>query len=462
MSVRLILGLPALVFCVACGKGPSEDLFEGNPDAASGGTGGVAQGGTGGASHGGSGGTGGAPQGGSGGTALGGSGGTGQGGSGGTGQGGTGQGGSGAAPGLCPLGTFACDADVLKACLDPAQGYSPLSTCEPGMCDSVQGQCDTCKPGDAVCLNATWAARCDPNGQELIPDPCGVTTPHCVLAGECVECTDPSHCPLSTSECMVAVCKGHACGFEPVVAGAACGPGGACDGNGLCTYCVPGEKACSGTGAPMQCDAQGQWVGLPPCGSPTPYCKEGVCVQCLSVSQCPASGNECMSSACSATGTCGFVAKPGGTPCSDLRQCNGMGACLCQPGAVSCTGDTPRTCSGAGAWVDGAPCSGSSPACYQGNCVGCTTVYHCPAPDECMTPACSSHVCTEAPSPYGSYCPGGICDGQGTCEAGGGGTGGGAGGGSYAKIRSYAEGPNEPVRCGPNELSLFGNCVRWR
>ncbi len=441
MSVRLFLvGLAGLAL-VACGKSDSSDELFDKPTGSggsvpAGGSGGIGQGGTGGSA------------------------GTGQGGTGGT--AGTGQGGTGAAPAACSLGSFICVGDALKACLNPDQGFSTVATCEPGLCDAANGQCDTCRPTDAMCVDDGTAARCDPTGQQMVSEPCGVSTPHCVQDGLCVECTGPSHCPLSTSECLVAVCKEYDCGFEPVVAGTGCGVGGTCDGNGLCTYCVPGQTACSGAGVPMQCDAQGQWVGQPACGSSAPYCKDGVCVQCLSVSHCPLSGNECMAAACSANGSCGFTAKAAGTLCSDLRQCDGKGACLCQPGARSCLGETPRTCSSSGVWVNGTPCAGGTPACLQGTCVQCTSAYHCPAAAECMTAVCSSNHCSETPSPYGTSCPGGICDGQGVCKEGTGGTGGGAGGGSYAAIPSYLEGSNEPPACGPKEFSLFGNCVRWR
>ena len=300
------------------------------------------------------------------------------------------------------------------------------------------------------------AAHCDAAGQQMVPSPCEASTPYCVQSGLCVECTGPEHCPLSASECLVAVCNDNACAFEPVQAGVACGVGGTCDGNGLCTYCVPGQKACSGTGAPMECDAQGQWVNLPACASPTPYCKEGVCVQCQSVYQCPASGNECMSAACSAAGSCGFTAKIATTPCSDERQCDGMGACLCETGAKSCQGITPRTCSAAGAWVTGLACSGSTPACVDGACVECAASYDCPTASVCMTAICASSECSEMPSPPGTPCVGGICDGQGVCNEGGGGTGGGAGGGSYAP--SYLEGNAVPVKCGPRQIRLFGHC----
>lgn len=447
MSKRVLAILTAgFLLCVSCGKSDSNDkLFEETPA-----TGGTSQGGSSGTAGSAQGGTGGAAQGG-----TGGQGGTSLGGTGGTGQGGTGLAGTGGL-GLCTPGTSICDGNVLMTCFDSQVGYATVATCQPGRCDAEHGECDVCDPTDAVCVDSVTAAHCDAAGQQMVPSPCEASTPYCVQSGLCVECTGPEHCPLSASECLVAVCNDNACAFEPVQAGVACGVGGTCDGNGLCTYCVPGQKACSGTGAPMECDAQGQWINLSTCASPTPYCKEGVCVQCQSVYQCPASGNECMSAACSAAGTCGFTAKIATTPCSDERQCDGMGACLCETGAKSCQGITPRTCSAAGAWVTGLACSGSTPACVDGACVECAASYDCPAASVCMTAICASSECSEMPSPPGTPCVGGICDGQGVCNEGGGGTGGGAGGGSYAP--SYLEGNAVPVKCGPRQIRLFGHC----
>ena len=448
MRVLAALAVGTLL-CVSCGKGDSNDkLFEETP--ASGGAGQGGSGGTGGSAQGGSG----SAQGGTGGSAQGGTGGTGQSG-GGAGQGGTGTGGTGGT-GLCTAGTSLCDGNVLMTCFDSQVGYMTVATCEPGRCDDEHGECDICDATDALCVDAVTAARCDATGQQMVPAPCEASTPYCVESGRCVECAEPQHCPLSASECLVAVCKDNACAFEPVLAGVACGVGGNCDGNGLCTYCTPGQKTCSGTGAPMECDAQGQWVHLPACATPTPYCKEGVCVQCQSVYQCPASGNECMSSACSASGTCGFTAKIATTPCSDQRQCDGMGACLCTPGTKSCQGNTPRTCSAAGAWIAGSTCSGGTPTCLDGECVECMASYDCPTPGVCMTAVCAANACSETPSAYGTPCVGGACDGQGVCIEGGGGTGGGAAGGSYAP--SYLEGNAIPVKCGPRRIRLFGHC----
>ena len=55
----------------------------------------------------------------------------------------------------------------------------------------------------------------------------------------------------------------------------------------------------------------------------------------------------------------------------DARD-DGVGG-SCTLGAQSCDGTQPETCTGAGTWQPvGAPCSGDTPTCLAGACVGCT------------------------------------------------------------------------------------------
>jgi hypothetical protein len=46
--------------------------------------------------------------------------------------------------------------------------------------------------------------------------------------------------------------------------------------NNQCVNCLSGNKSCSGSGIPQQCDVNGNWVNLTPCG-PAESCLNGVC-----------------------------------------------------------------------------------------------------------------------------------------------------------------------------------------
>ena len=385
------------------------------------------------------------------------------------GSGGAGESGNGGFPTVCEAGSFICTGDVLIVCITPEKGYEAVAVCEHGMCNATQGQCDTCTPSQASCLDDRTVSYCDAFGRSTVHGLCATPTPYCVDDGLCVECADNSHCPMAKSECMARVCQSNHCGYAAVANGAACGQGGVCEG-GLCSRCTIGDLACNSAGVPVVCDAEGNWIPETPCAAPYPTCVDGVCVKCQSVSQCPQPGNECMSAACDSEGECGFVQTPAGSPCSDQRQCDGLGACNCEPGAKACNGDTPRTCNADGTWTDSAPCSGSTAQCSDGSCVQCISSYHCPAPPVCFTAQCNANTCSQSPSALGATCPGGVCNGSGSCLStgvgGSGGSGGSSGGansitGLTAVNPSYEDSPPLPRVCPKNKISVFGTCFGW-
>ncbi|MCL2824804.1 MAG: hypothetical protein FWD57_12510, partial [Polyangiaceae bacterium] len=286
-------------------------------------------------------------------------------------------GGSGGSGNLCNEGSYYCAGDTLMVCTHPSQGYGEAKKCEPGMCSASFGQCNSCKPSERTCANATTVSLCDTFGQQTVHGPCPEPSPYCVDKGQCVECNANTHCPPSKSECISPSCKSNVCTFQSVPNGIPCGEGGTCE-NGLCSKCTAGQINCDAVGIPVACSSTGIWVPQPECAPPSPHCIAGNCVECTSSSHCPAATNECMSAACGASNECGFVPIPSGSPCSNNRQCNGAGACLCTPGAQMNNGNTPRTCNESGAWTNGTPCFGSTGQCHNGKCVQCAESFHCP------------------------------------------------------------------------------------
>ena len=357
---------------------------------------------------------------------------TSQGGSGGastttTGQGG--HGGAGGASGVCSPKEFRCTGDVLEHCAEDGSGFVKVVTCPvAGLCDAAGGQCDACTPKERACSDGTTLKTCSDDGQTLAPTTCGGDKPFCAktpAGAGCVQCTQAQDCTAQASECTLAQCGADgACGTQPIPVGTTCGAagsGGACDGAGNCVYCKPGEVKCDGT-TPSACDANGQWAAGPACSGATPICLSGACVACLADADCPTSGNDCQTPACSAQKTCGFAPKADGAPCSNgAGTCDGGGQCdLCPPGSKVCNGDQLLVCNAKGTYDPPIACGGNTPKCdpQSPKCVACYDAGQCPAgANECLSATCSASLCGYAPRAKGTACSnGGTCDGAGLCQ----------------------------------------------
>ena len=309
------------------------------------------------------------------------------------------------------------------------------NTCVPTCTDTVKNGAET----DVDC-GGSCAAKCA-NSKN-----CGANTDcasaHCLGSnpGVCVQCIAALDCPATGNECIDRTCDANACGTTNLDQTHTLSTGQAsgncqkivCNGaGGTVSVDDPADLPASNTvcltvpacsGAPLtpsftpaaqgaSCVADNQ-APKKVCGGGA---KAGVCVECNSIADCPATGNECIAATCN-NNVCGttnldqsHTLSTGQTSgnCQKI-VCNGAGgtisiddaadlpvsntACLMSP---ACTG-APLTPSftpaaqGDSCTTDNQPpkrvCGGGGLA---GVCVECNGDADCTAP----TPTCSSNVC---------------------------------------------------------------------
>jgi hypothetical protein len=140
-------------------------------------------------------------------------------------------------------------------------------------CVRVNGPCN-----EAVCVEGRCEVHASPAGtvpakqtkgdcSELVCDGRGETLPR----------FDPNDVPADDDNaCTEEVCDGDVGAHKPLAAGAACGEGHICTGNGVCGVCIPRNRRCEGK-APSTCDAQGAWQVDKPCDGAAPVCDGGTC-----------------------------------------------------------------------------------------------------------------------------------------------------------------------------------------
>lgn len=172
--------------------------------------------------------------------------------------------------------------DVLEVCNEERSAFVQLDQCDEGLCDSENFECDVCEASTAVCTGGQTVA-CSADGQTLSSNSCEAATPYCIGAGNCVQCTQASHCS-ATNDCYDVICSGNSCVQSPKNSGASCSSSGG--------------SVCTGSGA---------------------------CVACVAPANCPAVG-ECYNRTCS-NNACGQSPKPRATICSGGNVCNGAGSC---------------------------------------------------------------------------------------------------------------------------------------
>ena len=231
------------------------------------------------------------------------------------------------AAGDCPSSANECQAPSCSA--KNSCGFTPKALGTPcadgaGTCDGA-GQCNSCPPGSKVC-NGDQLLFCSAQGKYDAPISCSGATPKCDPQNpKCVACYDASQCPAGANACLVATCKGNACGFENAANGAACG-GGTCSG-GACV-CSAGQANCD-----LQA-ANGCEVNLSTdsanCGGCGVVCGAGsACVSGL----CSVGGLSCLGGLSCAGGVscCDAQVVPGGT----FPMGRGAGTDAC-PGGMAC------------------------------------------------------------------------------------------------------------------------------
>ncbi|HEY8432971.1 MAG TPA: hypothetical protein VIL20_31580 [Sandaracinaceae bacterium] len=317
----------------------------------------------------------------------------------------------------CTIGRTRC-LDASTTVCEPDSELPPGVGCGPGLACSDRGECEDCIEG-GICNtgNPCTTGRIDcgsgmPVCVEGEPVPgmlCG-TSGVCRDTGECSECVDGIACPTGNPcttgvvDCSSGVMECRIASTLP--AGVRCGVGLACDGEGNCVECVPGDT----------CTTLGCQTGTIRCATGSPVC--------VPTGPAPA-GAECRPRAhsCDVAEVCDGSGAPcppdqlapAGTPCIGGGTCDDAGTCVpsCVPGAP-CT--TSRGCE-AGR-VD---CSTGSPVCVG---IGAPQ----PAGTECRAAASecdAAEVCdgtaldcpADAPARAGTSCSIGVCDGAGACIA---------------------------------------------
>jgi hypothetical protein len=168
----------------------------------------------------------------------------------------------------CTSSTRACMGDDLYGCANDLTSLTLLQTCDAGLCDSAEQACDACAANARSCVDGAVEA-CDSQGHAITRTACTGNTPKCI-AGNCVQCLQPSDCPVQGA-CTQALCNANAtCVFTNSAAHAAC-PEGVCNGSGACVGCVDSTD-CKSAGKTM--------------------CLAGQCVQCVDSDDC-AAGYQC-------------------------------------------------------------------------------------------------------------------------------------------------------------------------
>ena len=215
------------------------------------------------------------------------------------------------------------------------------------------------------------------------------------------------------------------CGGRCIVETACC-----IDGKEGCPEC----QTCSGT--PGRCMNKSDGTG---CGTDR-ACRGGACQQCRTTGSCGGS-DPCKTGQyqCNAgVESCQQSNKPNGTSCGSERACRN-GACdgcktrgecssnKCVNSSFQCSGGV-QSCAELGPKPDGARvCGNSDQACVRGRCVRCRQGGSCRP--EVSDPECKRgrYECyPEIPgepeqcvysgnAPSGTDCPGGSCDGNGSC-----------------------------------------------
>lgn len=177
---------------------------------------------------------------------------------------------------------------------------------------------------------------------------------------------------------------------------------------------------------------EGELFNTTPADCQREVCKEGAIVSEADPDDFLNDVNECTEDRCEGT-TPVHVTRPANSPCGQggLLRCNGEGKCQgctddasCQSGPANpCA---PITCqqgicvtniAPAGTTLpDPTPGDCMAPACADNGVVTTTFAADPPAaPSPCVATACMEGAPQSGPRNAGTSCPGGVCDGNGTC-----------------------------------------------
>lgn len=264
---------------------------------------------------------------------------------------------------LCSPNEQSCDENTLLTCSADGTKNQQTKFCEAAtpICVPSLRACVSCLPGTIKCVGAT-AVTCSAAGTYDL-----ATAVDC---GSAALCTEGSGCKnaacLPNSERCVGAnierCNATGTAYEPATA---CPLGNSCvEGKGCVECDQPSPISYCEANKVVSCQ-DGKRVVLATC--PVGKCAAGVCTECvqgdvqcspdgLTVSQCDASGQ--------------LVPKE---TCLGADRCRAsLGKCApCEPGVVSCDGDTLRQCSPAGTNDALATCGPGLCSTSQRSCLSC-------------------------------------------------------------------------------------------
>ena len=304
-------------------------------------------------------------------------------------------------------GTLAYDWTSLAGTFADPAAASTVYTCTQALDHNVS---ITVSDGDSFCdqtrlLNVT-----------CVPDAC--IGPPVVTCDDGNQCTDDGTCdPVSGCPGSTPSLSGTVCDF--VTAG-----DGVCDGAGVCVDCLTATD-CTDDGnectEPATCDLNSCVVTNTPVDTP---CTGGICdgagscVGCVDAGDCADDGNDCTTAPSCTAGTCDpQTPLASGTVCS-TGVCNGSGVCVECVDAGQCVDDGNQCTSGpscTGGACDTPSNLAQGVACdfvgtLDGFCNGSGTCVECNSALDCPD---DGNECTAAPS-----CTANACDVQAPLSSG--------------------------------------------
>jgi hypothetical protein len=294
----------------------------------------------------------------------------------------------GACSGECAPQTKGCEGLVPRTCGDDAKWQAGAACAK--VCE--KGECvDRCTQGTLQCSGGDLT-ECGANGAFALKQDCAVD---CVNE-HCTECTPPAEeCQNGQHRtCSQDGKWGTPFTCDFLCVGTDCG---VCTPNPTPTDCI--------NNTPQYCDQSGAWKSEgTACTGSKPVCLDGACVECTAPAKDCLDGNTPRS--CTAAG-----AWKNATDCSGGAPVCLAGVCVaCSPGTKGCAdSNTPRSCMDNGTWLNGVDCSGAKPACSSGVCAECTgTQKTCINGDAYLCSSDSWSLLANC-TPPGQICQSGVC-----------------------------------------------------
>ena len=217
----------------------------------------------------------------------------------------------------CEPNKVACMGNTLTKCNADGTGFDMMQPCNSGTCDAAGGDCNMCQPGEKSCSGDTLQT-CSADGQRFDQSRCP-SNGHCTGVGNCVACTNDSHCPAASDDCKVSYCGSDSrCGTMNAADRTTCRTllaSGVCS-SGTCVGCIDSTDCKNKLGTPV-CDSLTR-----------------TCVECTATAGCN-SDQTCSFGRC--VSKCGNGVKDPGEECDppNTQYCDSM--CMEKVVITSCT-----------------------------------------------------------------------------------------------------------------------------